>query len=199
MTATLLAALALAVAAAPPAQASKGQEVTFEAPRDLFDPANREAAFTEIDSLGAHALRVVLYWQDVAPESASRIKPKLDMADPASYDWSKYQPVLDEAKARGWTVQVTASGPVPRWATNGARDNTTRPSPNEFRMFMTALSKRFGNEVTRWSIWNEPNHPQFLEPQYDSKHKPASPRDLPRPLRRRPARLGRRRATPSRC
>jgi hypothetical protein len=177
VTATLLAALALAaVSATPVAHASKSQEVTFEAPRDLFDPAHREAAFSEIDSLGAHALRVVLYWQEVAPESASRIKPKLDMADPASYDWSKYQPVLDEAKARGWTVQVTASGPVPRWATNGARDNTTRPSPNEFRMFMTALSKRFGNEVTRWSIWNEPNHPQFLAPQYDSKHKPASPK-----------------------
>src|SRR5437868_15126441 len=82
MTATLLAALALAVAVAPPAHASKGQEVTFEAPRDLFDPANREAAFSEIDSLGAHALRVVLYWQDVAPEATSRIKPKLDMSDP---------------------------------------------------------------------------------------------------------------------
>jgi hypothetical protein len=174
--ATLLAALLLAAVPAAPAQASKSQEVTFEAPRDLFDPAQREAAFSEIDSLGAHALRVVLYWQDVAPDATSRVKPKLDMADPASYDWSKYQPVLDEAKARGWTVQVTASGPVPRWATNGARDTTTRPSPNEFRMFMTALSKHFGTEVSRWSIWNEPNHPQVLGPQYDSKHRPASPK-----------------------
>jgi len=176
LLATLLAAFALAAVSAAPARAAKGQEVTFEAPRDLFDPAQREAAFAEIDSLGAHALRVVLYWSEVAPEPTSRIKPKLDMADPASYDWSKYQPVLDEAKARGWTVQVTASGPVPRWATNGARDQVTRPSPNEFRMFMTALSKHFGAEVARWSIWNEPNHPQFLGPQYDSKQRPASPK-----------------------
>jgi hypothetical protein len=174
--ASLLTAFALAAVTAAPAHASKSQEVTFEAPRDLFDPAQREAAFTEIAGLGAHALRVVLYWQDVAPEATSRIKPKLDMSDPASYDWSKYQPVLDEAKARGWTVQVTASGPVPRWATNGARDNTTRPSPNEFRMFMTALSKHFGSDVSRWSIWNEPNHPQFLRPQYDSKQRPTSPK-----------------------
>jgi hypothetical protein len=170
---TLLAALLLAV---PAAHASSTQEVTFEAPRDLFEPAQRDTAFREIDSLGAHALRIVLYWQDVAPAPDSRIKPKLDMADPASYDWSKYQPILDEAKARGWTVQLTASGPVPRWATNGARDKVTRPSPNEFRMFMTALSKRFGAEVSRWSIWNEPNHPQFLGPQYDARHRPASPK-----------------------
>ncbi|HEY6762531.1 MAG TPA: cellulase family glycosylhydrolase [Baekduia sp.] len=162
--------------AVPAAHASKGQEVTFEAPRDLFDPAQREAAFDEIDSLGANALRIVLYWKDVAPDADSRIKPKLDMTDPSVYDWSKYQPVLDEAKQRGWTVQITASGPVPRWATNGAVDNTTRPSPNEFRMFMTALSKHFGGEVNRWSIWNEPNHPDFLGPQYDSKHQPASPK-----------------------
>jgi hypothetical protein len=169
---TLLLAL---LAAVPAAHAGKSQEVTFEAPRDLFDPTHREAAFQEIDGLGAHALRIVLYWKDVAPDADSRVKPKLDMTDPSVYDWSKYQPVLDEAKARGWTVQVTASGPVPRWATNGAVDNTTRPSPNEFRMFMTALSKHFGDEVSRWSIWNEPNHPDFLKPQYDSKQRPASP------------------------
>jgi hypothetical protein len=167
----LLAALVLAV----PAHAKTSQEVTFEAPRDLFDPAQRDGAFNEIDNLGAHALRVVLYWHDVAPDADSRVKPKLDMTDPANYDWSKYQPVLDEAKKRGWTVQLTVSGFVPRWATNGARDTVTRPSPNEFRMFMTAVSKHFADEVTRWSIWNEPNHPQFLRPQYDSKHRPVSP------------------------
>src|SRR3979490_229670 len=116
-----LAALLLAV----PAHASQSQGVTVEAPRDLFDTAKRDAAINEIDSLGAHALRVVLYWHDVAPAADDRVKPKLDMADPASYDWSKYQPVLDEAKRRGWTVQVTVSGPVPRWATNGARDTVT--------------------------------------------------------------------------
>jgi hypothetical protein len=169
---TLLVALLIPTV---PAHAKKGEEVTFEAPRDLFDVTKRENAFNEIDSLGAHALRVVLYWQDVAPEADSRVKPKLDMSDPASYDWSKYQPVLDEAKQRGWTVQVTVSGGVPRWATNGARDHVTRPSPNEFRMFMMAVSKHFGDEVTRWSIWNEPNHPQFLQPQYDARHRPVSP------------------------
>jgi hypothetical protein len=171
----LLLSLLAALLPALPAQARKSQEVTFEAPRDLLDPAHREAAFAEIDNLGAHALRVVLYWQDVAPDAESRVKPKLDMTDPANYDWSKYQPVLDEARARGWTVQVTASGGVPRWATNGARDHVTRPSPNEFRMFMTALARHFGDDVTRWAIWNEPNHPQFLAPQYDSRHRPVSP------------------------
>jgi hypothetical protein len=170
---TLLVAL---LAAVPSAHAGKNEEVTFEAPRDLFDPAKRASAFDEIGGLGAHSLRIVLYWYDVAPDHDSRVKPRLDMTDPSVYDWSKYQPVLDEAKQRGWTVQLTASGRVPRWATNGAVDTVTRPSPNEFRMFMTALARRFGDEVTRWSIWNEPNHPDFLAPQYDSRHRPTSPK-----------------------
>jgi hypothetical protein len=169
---TVLAALL----AAAPAHARTSQEVTFEAPRDLLDNAKRDAAFTELDTLGVHALRVVVYWHDVAPDRDSRIKPKLDMTDPGVYDWSKYQPVLDGARDRGWKVQVTLSGPVPKWATNGARDTVSRPSPNEFRQFVTAVSKHFGSEVARWSVWNEPNHPDFLGPQYDSRHRPSSPR-----------------------
>ncbi|MBI5106965.1 MAG: hypothetical protein HZB46_18620 [Solirubrobacterales bacterium] len=167
----LLACAVLAV----PAQASKTQEVTFEAPRDLLDPATRDQTFSELDSLGVRALRVVLYWHDVAPEGDSRVKPKADMTDPSVYDWSRYAPVLDEAHKRGWNLHLTVSGPVPRWATNGARDTVTRPSPNEFRMFMTAVSRRFGGQVTRYAIWNEPNHPQFLAPQYDKRKRPVSP------------------------
>ena len=40
--------------------------------------------------------------------------------------------MIEGAVARGWQVLLTVSGPVPRWATNGARDNVTRPSPTEF-------------------------------------------------------------------
>jgi hypothetical protein len=53
---TLLACLLVAV----PAHAKSTQEVTFEAPRDLLDPAHRDAAFAELDTLGVKALRVVL-------------------------------------------------------------------------------------------------------------------------------------------
>jgi hypothetical protein len=169
---TLLVAL---LAAVPAAHAKTGEEVTFEAPRDFFNPAKRDAAFQTIDGLGVHAIRVVLYWRDVAPDATSRVRPKVDLTDPASYDWSTYQPVLDQAHARGWTVQLTVSGPVPQWATNGAKDNVTRPRPRDFQAFMTAVSRQYPAQVSRWAIWNEPNHPQFLAPQYDSRHRPASP------------------------
>jgi hypothetical protein len=170
---TLLACLLTAL----PAQANSTQEVTFEAPRDLYgvDDATRAQAFTQLDSLGVKALRIVLYWKDVAPDTESRVRPSVDLGDPASYDWSKYEPAIDQAAARGWKVQLTVSGQVPTWATNGARDHVTRPRPADFRVFMSAVARKFGPEVTRWSIWNEPNHPDFLKPQYSSSGQPLSP------------------------
>jgi hypothetical protein len=158
------------------AHASKTQTMTFEAPRDLKDPATREQAFKDIAALGVQSMRLVLYWHDVAPDPDSRIKPSFDETSPSSYNWGAYDDVVDGIKARGWSLLLTVSGPVPRWATNGARDTVTRPSPNEFRMFVQAVAAHYGSKVDTWSIWNEPNQPQFLMPQYSPHKTPLSPR-----------------------
>jgi hypothetical protein len=171
--ALVCAALALLVPCA--AQASKTQSLTFEAPRDLKDPATRADAFTDLASLGVHSMRLVLYWHDVAPDPDSRVKPSFAEADPASYDWRPYDAVVDGIKARGWNLLLTVSGPVPRWATNGARDTLTRPSPAEFQKFVAAVGRHYGAKVDTWSVWNEPNQPQFLLPQYSPHKTPLSP------------------------
>jgi hypothetical protein len=177
--APLALALCALIAAALPgaASASSSQSMTFEAPVDLADPATRTAAFDEISSFGVRSVRIVLLWQNVAPAGSSRVKPSFDATDPTKYDWSGYDPQIDGAVARGWKVLLTVSGPVPRWATNGAKDNLTRPKPKEFQQFMTAAARHYGPKVSRWSIWNEPNQPQFLLPQYSARrHTPLSPR-----------------------
>jgi hypothetical protein len=170
------ACLALALLAPAAAQASSTQSMTFEAPRDLKDAATREQAFNDVASLGVHSMRLVLFWHDVAPDADSRVKPKFDETSPSSYNWGAYDAVVDGIKARGWNLLLTVSGPVPRWATNGARDTLTRPSPNEFRKFMQAVGAHYGAKVDTWSIWNEPNQPQFLLPQYSPNRTPLSPR-----------------------
>jgi hypothetical protein len=173
LIALVCAALALLVPGA--AQASKSQSLTFEAPRDLKDPSTRDQAFSDIASLGVHSMRLVLYWHDVAPDPDSRVKPSFSEADPASYDWRPYDAVVDGIKARGWNLLLTVSGPVPRWATNGARDTLTRPSPSEFQKFVAAVGRHYGTKVDTWSVWNEPNQPQFLMPQYSPHKTPLSP------------------------
>src|SRR3954470_15216927 len=172
----LLCALVAAIMPAA-AHASRSQSMTFEAPVDLANPATRTAAFDEISSFGVRPARTGLWGRTAPPAATSRVKPDFDAADPTKYDWSAYDPQVDGAIARGWSVLLTVSGPVPRWATNGAKDNLTRPKPKEFQAFVTAAARLFGAKVTRWSIWNEPNQPQFLLPQYSAvKHTPLSPR-----------------------
>ena len=175
LTLALCALLAAAVPAA--ATASKSQSMTFEAPVDLANPATRTQAFDEISSFGVRSIRIVMLWQNVAPDPSSRVKPGFDATNPDAYNWSAYDPQVLGAVQRGWSVLLTVSGPVPRWATNGARDNLTRPKPREFQAFMTAVARHYGTRIARWSIWNEPNQPQFLLPQYSSsRHTPLSPR-----------------------
>jgi hypothetical protein len=174
----LLCVLATTVAMpvlAAPAQASRTMLQTFEAPRDLFDPDRRGAALAELESLGVRALRVTLYWRDVAPASGSSTVPPGDLADPGSYDWSRYDPVIGAARERGWDVLLTVSGPVPKWATARRNDHHTRPSPARFERFMEAVGRRYGGQVRTWGVWNEPNHPNFLRPQYDSRRRAVSP------------------------
>ena len=177
VAALLLACALIAAGAAYPAAAvaSHNQPTYFEAPRDLLDPVHREDAFSQLNSLGVRALRIVLYWQNVAPSPNSKSRPNFDATDPKNYNWGQYDAFIAGAKQRGWPVLMTVSGPVPQWATSGGKDHTTRPDPQQFQQFMTAIGRHYGTDVQIWSIWNEPNHPQFLDPQY-IKHRPASPR-----------------------
>jgi hypothetical protein len=160
------------------ASASSSQTMTFEAPRELLDAGTRDRTLQEIAELGVDRVRVLVYWRDYAPAPTSRRRPAFDAADPDAYPagaWGRLDGLFDSAQARGITVQLTLTGPVPRWATKGRRDNLTSPSPKEFQAFATAVGRRFGARVGVWSIWNEPNHPQFLLPQFVKK-KAKSPR-----------------------
>ena len=171
-----LAALTLAflLLLVPAAHAAKDQYMTFEAPRDLLDPATRPAAMDKIGAFGVDRLRVILTWRKVAPSPNSRTKPSVDLADPASYAWGEYDALLTAAAERGWKVLLTVSGPVPKWATKARKDTVTDPKASEFQTFMTAVGKHYGPLVDTFSVWNEPNHPDFLLPQYDKKRRPVS-------------------------
>jgi hypothetical protein len=175
----LICILALALAAALPAaaQGSPRQVVSFEAPRELLDPAAVRGVIDEIDAFGVTQIRQLVYWKDFAPRPDAKRKPRFDAANADAYPagtFEKLDFLLSLARERDIAVQLTLTGPVPRWATRGKRDNVTRPIPREFRAFATAVGRRYGAQVSMWSIWNEPNQPQFLGPQF-SKGRPVSP------------------------
>jgi hypothetical protein len=170
----LCAALALPAAA----QAAATQTMTFEAPRELLNDGTRDKALDEITAFGVDRIRQLVYWHDYAPDADSRTRPNFDATDPAAYPsgaWDRLDRLFAAAEARHVSIQLTLTGPVPKWATKSRRDTLTEPDPNEFGEFATAVGRRYGDRVSLWSIWNEPNHPDFLRPQY--RHgKPFSPR-----------------------
>jgi hypothetical protein len=166
----------LVLALAPATNASRTQTLSFEGPKDFLDPHARPAALDEIQSLGVRSMRLIVEWSSVAPGPNQAERPAFEPTDPAAYDWGEYELLLADAKARDLDVLVTITGPVPKWATAAKRDNKTRPSPAAFAAFVTALGRKFGDQIDTWAIWNEPNQPQFLRPQFARGGKAVSPK-----------------------
>src|SRR4051812_10834315 len=160
------------------AHASARQVTTFEAPRELLSASSRDATLDQITGFGVTHIRQLVYWRDYAPDPDARTKPDFDAADPNAYPadkWDNLDGLIAAAKARNIQVTLTLTGPIPKWATKAKKDNLTDPDPQEFGAFATAIGRRYGADVNTWSIWNEPNQPQFLKPQYENG-KPASPK-----------------------
>jgi hypothetical protein len=169
----LAAALILCLAPAA-AHAATRTPMYFDAGSAAVRDDTRGATLARLDALGVRALRLTLVWAAVAPDAGSATRPAFDASDPNAYDWGGYGRLVDAAQARGWRVLITFSAPAPRWATAARTDQVTRPSAPEFGAFATAAGRRFGAAVDAWGMWNEPNHPRFLKPQY-VKGKPAAP------------------------
>jgi hypothetical protein len=158
------------------ALASHGEAVYFEGSTDLLSPVTRPHAIAQMQALGVKALRVELSWYEVAPGATSATKPNFAATNPASYDWGQYDALIDEVQRLHWKVLLTVTSPVPRWATsNKTAPYITSPDAQDFEQFMTAVARHYGSSVL-YAIWNEPNHPAFLLPQFTSKGQPASPR-----------------------
>jgi hypothetical protein len=184
----LLAALATcgaAVALLPTgAMASKGQWSVFEDHTALVQTTvpKRIARLNEVKDLGVDTLRIEVKWNEVAPAPGSRTKPKFNASDPAAYagdpysypGFFPYDDLIRRARALGFRIIVTITGDAPRWATQGGLGTGAnvnyRPSANDFADFAAAVARRYSGDlgdlpaVFYFSIWNEPNHRQFIKP-----------------------------------
>jgi hypothetical protein len=174
---TLASAMAAAAIGAAPALASHGQANYFEASNTLLSAKTRPKAIAQMRSLGVKAIRVELYWGLVAPGSKIASKPAFDMTNPGNYAWGEYDALIAEAQRLHWKVLLTLTSPAPRWATSNKKaPYVTKPDPKDFEEFATAVARHYGSAVQLFSIWNEPNHPAFLQPQWNTNGTPASPR-----------------------
>jgi hypothetical protein len=173
----LIALLALLVPAAA-ADASSRQVMTFEAPFELLDDSQREATLDEIQAFGVTRVRALVFWREFTARPNSKRRPRFNRAFHTSYPagtWDRLDRLVDSATRRGVELQLTLTGPVPTWATKRRRGHLNTPGAREFGRWAKAVARRYGDRVDLWSIWNEPNHPDFLKPQYGKGGAPRSP------------------------
>jgi hypothetical protein len=156
----------------------------------LYSPAPTVTRTLDtLRSLGVDRLRLTVLWAAIAPDPLSRHRPKrFNASDPASYPaaaWVPYDRIVELARARGLAVDFNVTAPGPLWAMaagppNAKAANHYRPSPTAFGQFVAAVGRRYGGSFTAsrgapqrtlprvsyWTIWNEPNQPGWLWPQW---------------------------------
>jgi hypothetical protein len=132
-----------------------------------------------------------------APNAAA-MPAGFQAADPAAYPagaWAPYDRVVELAGARGIKVAFNVTAPGPAWAMATAAPSARyashfQPSAADFGAFVTAVGRRYSGDyrpptggsgtaggsagatplprVSFWTIWNEPNQPGWLAPQWQS-------------------------------
>jgi hypothetical protein len=162
-----------------PALAGKAQWSIFEDHAKLVrsSASTRARTLSEIGALGADTIRIEVRWSEVAPAPLQRSRPSFDASDPGAYPgFGPYDDLITRAVAQHFRVLLTITGDAPRWATAGGlgRSFATanyKPSAGEYGRFAGAVAKRYSGRfgglpaVYYFTIWNEPNHKQFLKPQ----------------------------------
>ncbi|HWH44799.1 MAG TPA: hypothetical protein VNT32_08710 [Thermoleophilaceae bacterium] len=152
--------------------------------------AQVEETLRTIADLGVDRVRVSVFWKLVAPRPESKGRPDFDAADPAAYpsgSWHHYDRLVRGAERHGLDLLFSITGPAPLWATGtperASVEKTWFPSPAEYGLFTRAVGRRYGGgyaaggesplpRVTAWSLWNEPNHPGWLTPQWLGRSRP---------------------------
>lgn len=134
-----------------------------------------DVAFSRIRAAGATTVRIVVYWNWIAPASRPA---RFDSADPGApgYRWALIDAQVRRAAAQGLQPILDISR-APTWARDPAGGRTTTwPDPAELARFARAAALRYSGgfaadgaalpAVRYWQVWNEPNADRELSPQF---------------------------------
>jgi hypothetical protein len=157
----------------------------------IYSPtATVTRTLNQLRALGVQRLRLTILWSAIAPDPLSPTAPAhFDASRPSAYPagaWAPYDRVLELARQRGIGVDFDVTAPGPRWAMApgapvAAQASHYAPSAADFGQFVLALARRYSGayllrgqrvplpRVDYWSVWNEPNQPGWLAPQWQTR------------------------------
>jgi hypothetical protein len=179
--------LSLAFAAAPARAAEDALlSVMMDDNQLLYSgAAARDNALRQMSSLGVDQVRVTVLWSNVAAKM--RRGARRNPGNPRSYrasHWDPYDGVVRSARRFGISVLFNVTGPGPPWEmgkpprSQRKYKDTWDPDARAFGGFVQAVGRRYNGSysdengggrlpaVRFWSLYNEPNQPGWLTPQF---------------------------------
>jgi hypothetical protein len=179
----LLLTVSVAALSAPAAHAAGDLDVGIaDDAAVLWEPNPARAAQTvgAWRAAGIETVRLFAQWGVVAPGRGGRRPPAgfsgSDPGDPR-YDWRNLDRAVGLVRGAGMRVMLSVTGPGPLWASaNPAGGNPrVRPRPDLFARFARAVALRYGRDVARYIVWNEPNIPLWIQPQFTCRGRRCTP------------------------
>jgi len=169
------AAIVAALVGASTADASKFiQAGIYDDAQVLY--GNPDKVFPVLQQMHTKLLRVTLWWGGPGLSIASRRPSNATNPNDPAYNWDTYDRTATLAQTHGMRVIFSILG-TPRWANSGQGWNVAPTNFSDLKNFVTAAARRYsGTFVTKdnvplprvpyWLVWNEPNNPVFLKPQF---------------------------------
>jgi hypothetical protein len=174
----------LAALLASPAHAASGLELGIADDGVLFgDQSAAAQAVQQWQQLGIKAVRLHARWVAIAPDPQATAPPvgfnAADANDPL-YNWSALDAAVKLLRDAGIKPVLSVTGSGPLWGSQVPALGNPRykPDPAKFADFAYAVATRYRDDVDTYIIWNEPNQPGWLQPQFNcTGHRctPASP------------------------
>jgi hypothetical protein len=163
---TMLAVLATCAGAlglTAPAHAARGMEVAMQDdPTFLLGLRSPFKGLDKARGLNTTYIRANVYWNSVLGSQANKKKKPKHL----TYDWKNYDGLIARSAERGMKVELTLTGPAPRWAAKKASEGYVKNvNAKYFAQFARDAARHFtplGGH--RYSIWNEPNLRLWLSP-----------------------------------
>jgi hypothetical protein len=153
-------------------------------------------------ALGVDRVRLTASWANLTRAPSSRRRPDFDASDPAQYEqdrWRRLDTAVRKAHQAGLEVMIDIGFWAPRWAASGPGPRfRSHIDPVAYGRFAEAIARRYSGSfipppeaidrsgspdvalpaAQSFELWNEPNHPAFLAPQWHARgarRTPASP------------------------
>ena len=159
----------IALGAAGNAHAAKRMEMALQDDATfVLGLKNPFKALRKARDLHVRWIRVNVTWASTMSKKVARRKKA---PRKVKYKWTKWNDIVTRAKKRGIKVELTLTGDAPRWATgNRKRVGVYKPNAKRFGAFARAAARHFRGKynVTRFTIWNEPNLKVWLAPMKSS-------------------------------